>query len=102
MVVLDFSPTIKTIFRLPRHTKTPKMVPDEVVSFLSQAPAQHVTEAMRRISLVTSQVNALFWSTRWSAHVHITLLRHLWGGGSHPPATRGYTPTPTQIRHYSC
>ena len=50
------------------------MVPDEGVCFLLQAPAQHVTEAMNRISLVDAQVNALFWSTQWSTHVHITLL----------------------------
>ena len=72
------------------------MVPDEGVCFLTKAPAQHVTEAILRISLITAQVNALFWSTQWSTHVHVTLLRYLWGGGSHPPATRRYTPTPTQ------
>jgi len=78
------------------------MVPDEGVCFLTKASAQHVTEAIHRIALVTTQVNALFWSTQWSTHVHITLLRHLRGGRSHPHATRRYTPTPTQIRHYSC
>ena len=36
------------------------MVPDEGVCFLFKAPAQHVTEAIHRISLVTAQVNSLF------------------------------------------
>ena len=61
------------------------MVPDEGVCFLFKAPAQHVTEVIHRVSLVTAQVNALFWFTQWSTHVHITLLRHLRGGQGHPP-----------------
>ena len=47
------------------------MVPDEGVCFLLKAPAQHVTEAIHRISLVTAQVNALFWSTQWSTQIEI-------------------------------
>ena len=48
-----------------------QMVPDEGVCFLTKAPAQHVTEAIHRISLVNAQVNALFWSTRWSTQIEI-------------------------------
>ena len=53
------------------------MVPDEGVRCLVKALAQHVIEAILKISPVIAQLNAPFWSTHWSTHVRIALLRYL-------------------------
>ena len=78
-----------------------KLVPDEGLRFLLKAPAQHVTEAMHRISLVTAQVNAVFWSTQWSTHRQIILSHHLRACRGHPHAARIYAYALTQLRRTS-
>ena len=75
-----------------------KLVPDKGLRFLLKALAQHVTKAIqKRLSLVTAQVNALFWSNLRQ----IILSHHLGAGRGHTHAARIYTHALTQMRRTS-